>query len=162
FFVHELVRVLGGEGWLGGGDASRLAEALRIPEEVREVIRRRLAPLPAKCHDVLAVAAVCGREFDIARLDSRCGRPPAQGLGVLDAALEEGVVAIAAGTIGRYRFTHGLFRQTLYDDLPTARRIAVHRNVAAVLERLHASEIESYLAELAHHYYEAVEIEGSE
>jgi len=162
FFVHELVRVLGGEGWLATDAGPALEGAVRLPEEIREVIRRRLAPLPAKCHDVLAVAAVCGREFEIALLEAVCDRPTVQVLEILDAAIEEGVVSVTAGTLGRCRFAHGLFRQTLYDDLPTARRIALHRHVAGVIERLHTNELDAYTAELAHHYYEAVGTEGVE
>jgi tetratricopeptide (TPR) repeat protein len=53
------------------------------------------------------------------------------------------------------RFTHALIRDTLYDELTPGRRVHLHRRVGDSLERLYADNIESHLAELAHHFYES-------
>ena len=38
------------------------------------------------------------------------------------------------GAIARYRFTHAFFRQTLYEETITPRRIRLHQQVAQALE----------------------------
>ena len=43
-----------------------------LPQGVREAIRRRLAPLPAGCREILTVASVIGREFDLVCLRRAC------------------------------------------------------------------------------------------
>ena len=62
FFVTEVVRLLdSGEG--------RALEGGFVPSQgVQEIIGRRLRRLSAECNEVLTVAAVLGREFDIAAL----------------------------------------------------------------------------------------------
>src|SRR6185369_12020894 len=43
----------------------------------------------------------------------------------------------------------------LYDDLPTAERLGLHRRVAAAIEATHALDLSPRLAEIAHHYGQA-------
>ena len=65
-FLREIVRFLEQQGVLGADRATPLAAlpaAIRIPEGVREVIGRRLNLLSAACNEVLALAAVIGRDF---------------------------------------------------------------------------------------------------
>src|SRR5690349_10915367 len=64
FFVGELVRMLAGEAHTDL-DGALKDPSLRIPEEVRVLIRRRLATLTPEAVVVLRVAAVIGREFDL-------------------------------------------------------------------------------------------------
>jgi tetratricopeptide (TPR) repeat protein len=45
-------------------------------------------------------------------------------------------------------------RDALYDDLPTSRRLALHRAIAEALEERYADDLEPHVAELAHHYLE--------
>ena len=64
-FLREVVRFLAARRTRGGADPDigSVPAAMRIPEGVREVIGRRLNLLSAACNEVLAVAAVIGREF---------------------------------------------------------------------------------------------------
>ena len=126
-----------------------------LPEGVREAIRRRLAPLSAEDRRLLAMAAVIGREFELAPLAVASEQPADRLLGRLAAAVTAGLVAEVPGTIGRFRFTHALVRETLYEDLPASGRAELHRLVATALETLHASAVEPPLAELAHHFFHA-------
>src|SRR6185369_14794904 len=50
-----------------------------------------------------------------------------------------------------YRFTHALFRQTLYEEISAPRRIRLHRQAAGVLEELYSGYLEEHAAELAEH-----------
>ena len=60
-FVDELVRSLTAEGRLDESVATRLP----LPERVRAVMRRRTDDLSEACRQVLAVAALVGRDFDL-------------------------------------------------------------------------------------------------
>jgi tetratricopeptide (TPR) repeat protein len=152
FFVDEVARLLAAEGRL---DHALGPDRLGIPEGVREAIRRRLAPLPAECAHALAIAAVVGREFDLACLEHACGLPAERLIELIGDAVTAGIVDQADGHDGRYRFAHALIRETLYGDLAPIRRVQLHRRVGEALEVLYQRDPEPYLAELAHHFLAA-------
>jgi tetratricopeptide (TPR) repeat protein len=153
FFAGEVARLLASEGQLavwaesGGG-------RLPLPDTVRETIRRRFEPLGSAGLDVLRAAAVTGRDFRVGTLEraADCDR---EGLiELLDEARAAGLIIKAPRVIGRFRFTHGLIRDTLYEELTTAERIRLHRQVGEALQEVHGDDPE-HLAELAHHFSEA-------
>ncbi len=149
YFLGEILR----GPWTPGG--------AELPEGVREAIRRRLAPLSAEDRRLLAMAAVIGREFDLSPLAVASEQPADRLLGRLAAAVTAGLVAEVPGTIGRFRFTHALVRETLYEDLAASARAELHRLVALALEALHASAVDPPLAELAHHFFHAAPLGGA-
>jgi DNA-binding SARP family transcriptional activator len=126
-----------------------------LPEGVRVVIRRRLGHLSDNCRLVLVLAAVLGREFELAALERVSSVSGDQLLGVLDEAARERVVTDVPGQPGRMRFAHLLIRDTLYDELIAGRRAQLHRRVGDALEGLYANNLDAHLAELAHHFYES-------
>ena len=148
YFLGEILR----GPWAPGAGA--------LPEGVREAIRRRLEPLSADDRHLLAIAAVIGREFDLAPLAVASEQPADRLLGRL-AGVTAGLVAEVPGTLGRFRFTHALVRETLYEDLPAPARAELHRLVAAALETLHANAVDPPLAELAHHFFHAAPLGGA-
>lgn len=152
FFVDEVARLLAAEGRL---DQVRGPERLGIPEGVREAIRRRLAPLAAECRNLLPIAAVVGREFEVTCLAHAAGMAVERLIELVDDAVTAGIVERIEGDHGRYRFAHALIRETLYDDLPPIRRVQLHRRVGEALEVLYQRDREPYLAELAHHFLAA-------
>jgi AAA ATPase domain len=149
-FVGELVRLLAQEGRLG---SVAPGARLRIPATVREVIGRRLAHLSNACRDDLQVSSVIGREFDLALLSRVAGRPEGQILERLDEALRVRVLGEVPGLHGRFRFSHALIRDVLYEGIPSALRIDLHRRTGKALESLPEEERTSRLAELAHHFH---------
>jgi predicted ATPase len=54
-----------------------------------------------------------------------------------------------------YQFTHVLFREILYADLPARRRSRLHGRVAEALERSHAADLDAHVSELVYHFGEA-------
>jgi AAA ATPase domain len=150
FFVGEVVRVLLADGSLAG--RPMVDPMLRIPEEVHALIRRRVAGLEREATANLRVAAVIGREFELGILQrvSRLSVPRLAD--VLSGAVRAGILAEDAAVPGRYAFTHDLVRETLYQDMPAARRLVLHRTVALVLQALFDDDLEPHLAELAHHF----------
>jgi len=148
-FVQEVVRYLVEEGHLSQGGAllpspnlgrgaggEGTALAMSIPEGLRDVIGRRLSRLSADCNRLLAIAAVIGRDFGLETLQAVADLEEEPLVSALEEALHVGVLEEQSrvGVI-RYRFAHAFFRQTLYEELIAPRRLRLHQQVAAALER---------------------------
>ena len=170
-FVTEVVRLLVQEGELTP-ETTRERESwvIRIPESVREVIGRRLNRLSGRCNEVLTVAAVVGREFEMRALsalitgDGNGAEPMTEGmlLDALEEALEARVIEELPGSVGRYQFTHALIQETLTDGLSLTRTVRLHARVADTLESLYGDRADEHAADLAHHFAQAETILGTE
>lgn len=130
------------------------------------MIGRRLSRLSPECNRLLAVAAVIGRDFALETLqrlaDPSAGSGQAFEEEPLITALEEatrvGVLEEQArpGVI-QYRFSHALFRQTLYEELSAPRRLRLHQGVARALESQYATRLEEHAVELAEHFAQSTD-----
>jgi DNA-binding CsgD family transcriptional regulator/tetratricopeptide (TPR) repeat protein len=151
-FVREVVRFLAHEGHFNDtGGANAASWSIRLPEGVREVIGRRLNSLSALCNEILATAAVIGRDFTLDVL-TRASQPRNE-----EAVLEALDEAVAARTVeetdpGLYQFTHALVRITLYDELRTGQRRRLHRAVGGAIEAVHWRNPDPVLGDLAYHF----------
>jgi DNA-binding CsgD family transcriptional regulator len=155
YFIEEVVRHLHADG-RDLADPRSIPDRWAVPEGVRHVLGRRLARLTPVANELLQVAAVVGDgfRFDVLTVASGAASGP-----LID-ALEE---SIGAGLLreqdGRYHFTHALIRQTIEEDLSSARRAQLHRQVGQALERLHGNNSGPYLAELAHHFCAGAQVD---
>lgn len=139
YFVTEFARL---------GRAAVVAES--VPDGVRDVLRRRLAPLSAQVRSLLSLAAVAGGEVTVDLLAAA---------GDLDRAdVVEGVSAAVDAHVlrplevpGRYRFAHALLRSTLRDDVPDLARRRLHLRVAHALEAPAVADPDRWLPERAGH-----------
>jgi tetratricopeptide (TPR) repeat protein len=154
FFVTELVRFLAAEGCASEDEARRIR--LTIPKTVKDVVRRRIANLGRESRELLEIASVVGREFDLTLLQAVSAKRALEALDLLDQAQRAQLIAEVPEGVNQYRFHHVLIRDTIYDDLTTLRRTLLHREVGRVLEELHHSDVESRLTQLAYHYCSAV------
>lgn len=146
FFVAETVRWLV-EQRRGDLLADDVVDALPAPPTVRDVVARRLGQLPDAVGDVLARAAVVGAEFGLPLLASAAATDPAAVLEALDVAAAAGLVV--EGAPGIHRFAHAVVRDVVYTGLPSARRLAYHRDLARLLAE--RDDRDEHLAEIAHH-----------
>jgi len=154
FFVNEVVRLLVAEGRLrDAGESS--SWTIRIPEGVREVIGRRLNRLSEPCNRVLTLASVIGREFSTDRLLPLSEVSEDRLFELLEEAIAARVIYEMPRTAGRYSFSHGLVRETLYGELSAGRRVRLHRRIGEALETACAGNPGPHLAELAYHFFEA-------
>jgi tetratricopeptide (TPR) repeat protein len=153
-FVCEIVRLLEAEDALERS-ADEHRRGRHLPSTVREVIDQRLRRLTAGCRSLLEVASTLGREFSLRELAAVLELDEPAVLEPFDEAITAGVLT-EAPTVGRLRFSHALVRDTLYEKLSAGRRRAAHLRAGEILERLHASDPEPHLAELAHHFVEAL------
>jgi DNA-binding CsgD family transcriptional regulator len=156
FFVTEVVRLLATQGQLGQ-HTETVSPLLAggLPEGVRAVVTQRLGRLSGDCRGVLEVAAVLGRGFPLRALQLASSRDSGQLLELLEEAEGARVVEAAPGGPASWRFVHTLVREVLYEGLPTARRVRLHRRVGEALEAVHAADPGPHLAELAHHFVAA-------
>jgi hypothetical protein len=116
FFAVELARVL-------DVDVDPL-EPLPVPETLEELLRARIAGLPASTREALALAAALGTSSE--SLLARAGVEAA----TLEPALAAHVIEREGGTI---RFTHPLLSSVLYRDLGEKRR-SVHGRIAQLVD----------------------------
>ncbi|MET0628548.1 MAG: AAA family ATPase [Acidimicrobiia bacterium] len=125
-----------------------------IPDGVREVIGRRLSRLSQHTNDVLQLAAVVGRNFELAVLEHLVDFDRDELLSALDEAVDARVVTEAG--VATYMFSHALVRSALYDELRPTRRARVHERVAEALSLVYADALEPHLGELAYHYARSI------
>jgi DNA-binding winged helix-turn-helix (wHTH) protein/tetratricopeptide (TPR) repeat protein len=161
FYVTEIVRLLLRERREPAISSS--TAPLQIPDTVRGAIGRRLLHLSPDSRQLLSVAAVIGRAFNMNVLLRAVGGMPASQrnwdrarlLGMLDEIAAARIIEAVPAGIGTYRFSHALIREALYETLPASERIALHRSVGVSLEQFHRSNPEPHLTELAHHFFQA-------
>ena len=162
FFVSEVLRHLSEVGAIyqdaaGRWVAENALEQMTLPDSVREVIGGRVARLGKHAEQVLAFAAVIGRDFDLDLLAQATNTPPDELLDLLDAAAAVALVGELSDTPGRFNFTHALIQHTLYQDLGPTRRARAHRRVAEALEDLCGDRPGTRVGELARHWVAAIQ-----
>jgi hypothetical protein len=141
FFLKETARLLDSDG------AERAVT--EVPAGVREMLRHRIAALPAAARTLLLQASVIGTEAEASVLAEIADVSESTLLEALDAALRAELVTEQAP--GRIRFAHALVRDTLYGSLSRLRRSRLHAQVAAVIERRSPVDVPA----LAHHFAQA-------
>ena len=153
-FVREVAQGLADELNKAQGNAL----ALRIPDGIREAIGRRLNQLSERCNEILSVASVIGRQFELREIAALMDDVEAvEILQALEPAVTADILESLDTGIGQFVFSHALIRETLYDELSMSRCLLLHRQVAEMLERTHAGNLEPVLGRIAQHYYRAAQ-----
>lgn len=147
FYLGELVRLLTSEGSLTEPSAEVWST---VPTSVKDVVRQRLGSLDPEASEVVTAAAVTGRSFDLDVVARAVTRPMPDVEEVAEALQVLGLVDEESP--GRYRFTHAIARDAVYEMLSGVARSRAHAAVGAALEDRHASTLASHSAELARHY----------
>jgi hypothetical protein len=125
---------------------------IALPESVREVIERRVDRLGERGTEVLTLAAIIGRSFELELLSAIVEMDETALLDHLEEAVAASVLAESSNQVGRFRFVHALINQTLYDSLGPTRRARMHQRVAQALEKLYGADPGERLGELALHW----------
>ena len=166
FFIGQVLRHLVETGAVQDVDGRWVVSphrAVGIPEGVREVIGKRLSQLAPATNEVLSVAAVIGREFDRALLVRVSGLEEDTVLDALEEAEVSRLLVPLASRDDRRTFAHALVRSTLYEEIPTTRRLRIHRRVAEALAERAARGLPC-VDQVAHHTCEAAalgDVEGA-
>lgn len=136
FFVVELARDARRRGRVDAG---------RVPEPVRDWVRRRADALPQRLQGCLELCAVIGDEVEVALVGAAAGGASVGAM--LDELVAHGFLT-AGDEAGRVRFAHQITRDAVRDRLGAARRAECHAAVARVLA---TDEWAGRDADLAHH-----------
>lgn len=145
-FVKELSELLATEGRLGDPESVRASRS--IPPGVQFVVRRRVARLPPATRQVLGVASVVGRDFELGLVATVAELAPDDVLDALAPALDAALVLDAGN--GRFRFSHALVADALAAELNAARRARLHASTARSMAG-DADELGDRAALVAHH-----------
>ena len=122
---------------------------LRLPNGVLDLMGRRLAKLSAADRDVLTVAAVVGREFDLGVVQD-AARVTTQALhDAIESGVRASVIQPAHGRgSDRYVFVHTLLIEALCKPLDARRMQRTHDRVAQALRKRTPDAV----AEIAMHF----------
>ena len=121
FFALEIGRAL-----VRSGSDADPGGALPVPETLRELVRDRLAALPARTRDALLAASALSQPT-LGLVEAAVG-DGADASSALARALEADVIELDQE---RIRFTHPLLASTLYAEASPERRRQLHRRLAA-------------------------------
>jgi len=154
-FLDELLRQLG----YREAEQSEEGDALVPPnlsptEAIRELVARRVSRLPEDVIYLLQAAAVAGPEWEPGVVAEAAELTPERQLDAFDRAEESRLIRRVGEEIhDRYAFTHTLVRDAIYGELLRGRRVRYHHKIAVAMERVHADDLDTYVNELAHHFY---------
>src|SRR5262245_43378805 len=152
-----------GEWVLRAGGEAQVAS---LPEEVRQLLLRRIEALPPEVRQVLEAASVAGEAFEVAvvaaslecpveEVEARCEALAAQHHVIEDTGLIAGPEGMRGGA---YRFQHVLYQQVLYEQVGTGRRAQLHRRLGAWLEASAGARAGDLAAQLTVHFERGGEV----
>lgn len=153
FFLEELLRACVDDGALvWRADRWALSEEFTrlLPPRIAEAIRLRLARLGSPVVELLRVAALVGRVFELTPLAQVVGQNTEQVEQLVQAAARAQLVRPQADA--RYAFTHDLLREALVADLGSVRRQSLHQAIGEALEAQRVAPSPQRLSELAYHF----------
>jgi DNA-binding CsgD family transcriptional regulator len=156
FFIEEVLKSLlaAGEIFYANGRWERKALGeLHIPRSVQDAVQQRTDQLSAQARQVLTLAAVAGRRFDFALLQALTQHDEQHLLHLIKELIAAQLVVEVSAE--QFAFRHALTRQAIYADLLVRERKTLHRIIADTMETIYHTVLETHLADLAYHFYEA-------
>ena len=152
--VHSLMRsgaLVQDEGGRWGLTVGEIGSA-HLSESLRGVIDASVQRVPQHAQNLIGLAAVLGRAFELPVLKEILRQPEGKILEHLGHLQAAGLIVERAG---RYQFRHELIRQAVYEELRPDRRRLWHRKVGQALEELYPERSDELSGELAEHYERA-------
>jgi ATP/maltotriose-dependent transcriptional regulator MalT len=128
FLITELLRSAVEENILAEPWAATVRAG--VPERFARHIRRRLRGVSPGVRHLLEVGAVLGRSFMLDDAARVLGRPAGLLIGTLATALDTELIVAEQDQLV---FRHQLIHRAIYDELPGAMRIGLHREAARLL-----------------------------
>ena len=127
-------------------------DPLELPEQVRALTARSFVGLSDGASRLADVAAVIGRDLDLAVLRHAAG--------LTEHELADGVEELVRRRVlrevdGHFDFGHDRVREVGYSRLLEPRRVLLHRRVGEAMEAVYAGELGPYCAIIGAHYRRA-------
>ncbi|MGV3710708.1 MAG: diguanylate cyclase [Gemmatimonas sp.] len=139
FFAVQTVRALVDERQLcatGEGWQYSKSETAQLPRAIGDLLARRIERLSRGRREILALAAVLGREFDPEALVVACDRDEADVHDALDEGLASAVLAPATRERPLLTFTHVQLTRALLQGINPLRLRRMHERIARALESM--------------------------
>lgn len=163
FWVEELITSLLATGelyclndrWQHRSEPQKRGQFSFIPRTLQDMVEQRMERLGATAKQVLNMAAITGRRFDVALLQQVLNYTEDQLLSLLKELIAAHL--IVEESADHFAFRHALVQQAIHQGLLVRERQALHRGIAEALEARYVAVAgsETYMAALAHHYYAA-------
>jgi ABC-type transport system substrate-binding protein len=158
FFTKELVRSLLDSGsiskdqtgaWSLG--ASTDLTTGELPATIQQAVEKRIERLPEELRDILSLASVVGKSFDVRDLEALAGDNEVED--GIDRLVEEGLLEEERESRGdRLTFASGVVRDVLYAGISRRKRRSLHRKYAEEIEKRHGGRLERVYPQLVHHF----------
>ena len=171
-FTVELLRAMQDRGAVFKNEDGDWIEAPTLdwellPTRVQAVIEERIDRLSPELRQILNIASVEGEVFTaqiVAEVHNMAEKSlQSQLVRELERRhrliREQGEQKTDWGRLSRYRFNHILFQDYLYKQLSQGERRLLHREVAAVMEKIYQGQLDEMSVQLAHHFYQSGENE---
>ncbi len=125
-----------------------------IPRSVHDAVYQRTKQLSVPARQVLTLAAVAGRRFDLSIVRQVMHDDESHLLTLMKELVAAQLVKEEAAD--RFSFRHVLTRQAVYSELLTGERRTLHRTIAETIEQrtTTSSILDAQLVDLAYHFYE--------
>jgi len=153
FFLTELVRYAYGIGLLtkdGALDLELFNSSPVIPATIHNLIESRLLRLSEQARDLLHIAAVVGREFDLELVRQVASLSESDALDGIEELQTAHLIRPLQGD--KFAFDHSLTMQVAIQDMNQARQHSLHRRVAEALEVIYQNELDSVSGLIARHF----------
>jgi DNA-binding CsgD family transcriptional regulator len=162
FFIEEVLKSLIATGEIASKDGvwertllfGTHTRHLSIPRSVQDAVYQRTKQLSTPARQVLILAAVAGRRFDLTILQQVVHADESHMLVLMKELVAAQFVTEEAAD--QFSFRHALTRQAVYSELLAGERRALHRTIAETIEQraLPSSILDAQLVDLAYHFYE--------
>ena len=157
FFTKELVRSLLDSGGISKDQtgawslgASTDLSTGELPATIQQAVEKRIERLPEELREILSLASVVGKSFDVRDLEALAGGDVEDSI---DHLVEEGLLEEERESRGdRLTFSSGVVRDVLYGGISRRKRRSLHRKYAEEIERRHGGRLERVYPQLVHHF----------
>ena len=131
-----------------------------VPDNIKQMIDRHVDHLAVETQRTLEAASVAGLEFSTPALaagleedprvvEARCNELARQRQYIQECGVQE----LPTGeVVTRFGFVHALYQNVLYERLPVARRVQLHRLIGERGEEVYGERATEISAELAMHF----------
>src|ERR1044071_2642146 len=158
FFTKELVRSLLDSGGIAKDQtgawslgASTDLSAGELPATIQQAVEKRIERLPEELREVLSLASVVGKSFDVRDLEALAAEKDVED--AIDRLIEEGLLEEERESRGdRLTFSSGVVRDVLYGAITRRKRRSLHRKYAEEIEKRHRGGLERVYPQLVHHF----------
>ena len=136
YALVEAVRHLVSEGQIHRTDEGWRCDDLKLvklPENVGNLLRARFRGLAEPLKGLLEAAAVIGEEFSLDVLRTVAGLEEEELESLVEDAERQQLFTEVKGVGNHFRFQNPTLRAAIYGDLPSRRRVRLHRSVLEAL-----------------------------